>query len=133
MHFRFKHLVHARRFFAHLTCSLPFLSALQNIGMSHTYPSLASVKSSLLMVGKAIQEEGIPKDFGPMTFVFTGDGGNVATGAIEIFNNLPVEWIGVKELQEIAEGKGTEPPEIFCWFYLSSLKYNAAFMTSASY
>jgi hypothetical protein len=55
------------------------------------------------------------------------------TGAIDIFNNLPVEWIGVKELQEIAEGKGTEPSEIFCWFYLSSLKYNAAFMMSAPY
>ena len=42
--------------------------------MSHSYKSLDSAKSSVKSVGESIAAEGIPKDLGPMTFVFTGTG-----------------------------------------------------------
>lgn len=42
--------------------------------MSHSYKSLDSAISSVKNVGESITAEGLPRDLGPMTFVFTGTG-----------------------------------------------------------
>lgn len=42
--------------------------------MSHTYRTLASAKLAVQIAGNAIADEGTPKEFGPMTFIFTGSG-----------------------------------------------------------
>ncbi|CAG8617787.1 10026_t:CDS:2, partial [Scutellospora calospora] len=73
----------------------PFVHA----AMSHTYKSLELAKSAVNNIGAAIVDEGLPKDFSPMTFVFTGTG-NVSNGVQEIFKLLPHEYIEVKDLQE---------------------------------
>jgi alpha-aminoadipic semialdehyde synthase len=42
--------------------------------MSHSYKTLDSAVSSVKSVSESIAAEGLPKDLGPMTFVFTGTG-----------------------------------------------------------
>ncbi|CAG8650331.1 29939_t:CDS:10, partial [Racocetra persica] len=61
------------------------------------YAELA--KSAVKDIGDAISDDGLPEDFNPMTFVFTGTG-NVSNGVQKIFKCLPHEYIKVKDLQE---------------------------------
>lgn len=48
----------------------PFLA----IGMSYMYRCLADARLDVIRSGLVIQDDGLPKELGPMTFVFTGDG-----------------------------------------------------------
>ncbi|CAG8612807.1 10909_t:CDS:10, partial [Funneliformis mosseae] len=70
-----------------------------HVSMSHSYKSLDDANSSIKRVSESIVDEGLPKSFGPMTFVFTGTG-NVSNGAQVIFKNLPHEYVKVKDLKE---------------------------------
>ena len=74
------------------------------VGMSHTFRSLAAAKLSMQQVGNAISEGGIPHEFGPMTFVFTGTG-NVSQGAQEVFSHLPHEYIQPQDLPDLISGR----------------------------
>ncbi|PKC09641.1 alpha-aminoadipic semialdehyde synthase [Rhizophagus irregularis] len=78
---------------------LGYNTSFMHIAMSHSYKSLDSALSSVKSVGESIATEGLPKDLGPMTFVFTGTG-NVSNGAQEIFKHLPHEYIDAKDLKE---------------------------------
>ncbi|RIA90080.1 Saccharopine dehydrogenase-domain-containing protein [Glomus cerebriforme] len=80
---------------------LGYNTPFMHIAMSHSYKSLASAKSSIKSVSESIAAEGLPKDLGPMTFVFTGTG-HVSNGAQEIFKHLPHEYIDAKDLKECA-------------------------------
>ncbi|CAG8691904.1 3722_t:CDS:10, partial [Acaulospora morrowiae] len=55
-------------------------------------------------VGDAIAADGLPKDFGPMIFAFTGTG-NVSKGAQDIFRNLPHDYVEVKDLPKLINCK----------------------------
>jgi alpha-aminoadipic semialdehyde synthase len=72
--------------------------------MSHNYKSLASAKLALQALGNSISDEGTPKEFGPMTFVFTGSG-NVSQGAQHVFKSLPHEYVDPKDIPRIATSK----------------------------
>lgn len=72
--------------------------------MAHNYKSLASAKLALQSLGNTISDEGTPKEFGPMTFTFTG-GGNVSKGAQSVFKSLPHEFVDPKDLPKIATSK----------------------------
>ncbi len=48
----------------------PFLA----IGMSYMYRCLADARLDVVRSGLVIQDDGLPKELGPMTFVFTGNG-----------------------------------------------------------
>ncbi|OMJ09981.1 Alpha-aminoadipic semialdehyde synthase, mitochondrial [Smittium culicis] len=74
-----------------------------NVGMAHVHPSLHSVKTHLKELGDLIIENGVPKDFGPVIFTITGSG-NVAKGAIEIFECLPHEYIEPENLESFIKG-----------------------------
>ncbi|CAG8590108.1 19829_t:CDS:10 [Cetraspora pellucida] len=78
---------------------LGYNTPFMHIAMSHTYKSLELAKSAVKDIGDVISDEGLPNDFNPMTFVFTGTG-NVSNGVQEIFKCLPHEYIRVKDLQE---------------------------------
>ncbi|RHZ86408.1 hypothetical protein Glove_51g67 [Diversispora epigaea] len=78
---------------------LGYNTPFMNIGMSYTYNTLESAKSSVKEVGNMIVNEGLPKDLGPMVFAFTGTG-HVSKGAQEILKCLPHEYIDVKDLPE---------------------------------
>ncbi|RUP47188.1 Saccharopine dehydrogenase-domain-containing protein, partial [Jimgerdemannia flammicorona] len=88
--------------------STPFL----NIAMSHTYRSLASARLAVQAAGNAITDEGTPKEFGPMTMVFTG-GGNVSQGAQELFQRMPHEYVDPKDLKKIVEDKNARLNKIY--------------------
>ncbi|KAG0307666.1 hypothetical protein BGZ98_010135 [Dissophora globulifera] len=88
--------------------SSPFL----HVGMAHNYKTLASANLSLQMLGNTIQDEGTPKEFGPMTFVFTG-GGNVSKGAQAVFKSLPHEFVDPKDLKKIATSKNMRLDRIY--------------------
>lgn len=72
--------------------------------MAHNYKTLASAKIALQSLGNTIQDEGTPKEFGPMTFTFTGSG-NVSKGAQSVFKSLPHEFVDPKDLPKIAKSK----------------------------
>ncbi|CAG8561413.1 19364_t:CDS:10 [Gigaspora rosea] len=60
-----------------------------------------SAKSAVKDIGVTIADEGLPNDFSPMTFVFTGTG-NVSNGVQDIFKCLPHEYVQVNDLKECA-------------------------------
>eukprot|EP00501_MAST-03F_sp_TOSAG23-6_P000049 GSMAST32.ASY1.ANO1.50.1 assembled CDS len=78
--------------------SNPFLS----LGSTYMYPDLKSAKNAVKQCGKSIKKYGTPKDFGPLVFVFAGDG-NVSRGAQEIFKLLPHELIPASKLAQLHE------------------------------
>jgi len=80
--------------------STPFL----NVGSAYMYPSLESAKGALRDLGAAIKDHGLPDDFAPMTFAFTGNG-NVSRGAQEIFEELPHEWVAPEDLGSLPRNK----------------------------
>ena len=81
--------------------STPFL----NIGSSYMYPSLNDAKSAVRLVGGRIQHAGLPQDFSPLVFGFTGNG-NVSQGAQEVFEELPHEWISPNDLKQLTQDGG---------------------------
>ena len=69
--------------------SNPFLG----MGYSDYYHSLAAARSAIQLVAHNILINGLPQPLAsPAVFAFTGTG-QVAQGAWEIFEELPVEWI----------------------------------------
>ena len=77
--------------------STPFL----NMGSAYMYPSLKSAKDAVSEIGEIISSHGLPDDFSPCVFAFTGNG-NVSRGAQEVFEyGLPHEWVTVEDLPHL--------------------------------
>ncbi len=74
----------------------PFLDLKQ----SHKYDSLIEAKEAIKKVGVKIKEEGLPADLKPMVIGITGYG-NVAKGAMEIADLLPIVEISPDELKSL--------------------------------
>ncbi len=69
------------------------------IRQAATYDSLDEAKSDIQQAGEELLARGLPKGAGPLLFAVTGDG-NVAQGALEIMDLLPVEKIPAARLAE---------------------------------
>ncbi|EGD76105.1 hypothetical protein PTSG_00811 [Salpingoeca rosetta] len=76
--------------------SNPFLG----MGYMDYFHSVAAAKTALQLVGNNILINGTPKAVAPMIFGFTGTG-NVTQGALEIFEQLPHEYITAKDLEVV--------------------------------
>ena len=76
----------------------PFLSLKQ----SHQYHSLEEAKDAIKAVGKDIEEKGLPTGLEPLVIGITGYG-NVAKGAMEIADLLPIKEISPEELLTMSE------------------------------
>jgi len=74
----------------------PFLDLKQ----SHQYDSLDDAKRAIAKVGQRIKEEGLPSELNPMVIGITGYG-NVAKGAMEIADLLPITEIAPDELESL--------------------------------
>lgn len=74
----------------------PFLDLKQ----SHQYDSLEEAKQAISQVGLKIKEEGLPADLNPMVIGITGYG-NVAKGAMEIADLLPLKEISPEDLESL--------------------------------
>ncbi len=62
----------------------------EKIRQAATYDSLDEAKSDIRLAGEELLANGLPEGAGPLLFAVTGDG-NVAQGALEIMDLLPVE------------------------------------------
>jgi len=76
--------------------SSPFLS----IGSAYMYPDFKHSCEAVAAMGRQIEQHGVPPDFAPMVFVFTGNG-NVSRGAQEVFKHTPHEMITADQLGKI--------------------------------
>eukprot|EP00045_Choanoeca_perplexa_P012464 m.136057 g.136057 ORF g.136057 m.136057 type:complete len:897 (+) comp16019_c0_seq2:103-2793(+) len=76
--------------------SNPFLGS----GYSDYYHSVAAARTAIQLVGHNILISGTPKALPPMIFGFTG-AGNVTQGAMDIFQELPHEYIDPADLDAV--------------------------------
>jgi len=76
----------------------PFIKLKQ----SHKYDSLEEAKNDIAAVGQAIKDNGLPKELQPMVIGITGYG-NVAKGAMEIADLLPIKEISPEELTSLSD------------------------------
>jgi alpha-aminoadipic semialdehyde synthase len=65
-----------------------------------------AVQESVKRVGERIATDGLPSE--PLVFCFTGKGGNVHTGAMEVFSLLPHEMISIEDLPSIRNRPGPQ-------------------------
>lgn len=96
--------------------ALGYGSPFSAIGMSYMYRCLADARLDVVRSGLVIQDDGLPKELGPMTFVFTGDG-NVTQGALHVFKCLPHEWVSPSDLKSLYESS--------CMFMSKTLIFTA--------
>jgi len=94
--------------FLGLGYNTPFL----NVASAHTYRTLQDATTTIEAVGEHITSDGTPKDFGPLTFTFTG-AGNVAQGAFEVFSHLPHEIVPVADLPKIVKDKNPNLQKLY--------------------
>ncbi|XP_054153876.1 alpha-aminoadipic semialdehyde synthase, mitochondrial-like [Oppia nitens] len=73
-----------------------------HIGPAHNYRNSGMTKQAVRDAGYEIALSMMPRSIGPLTFVFTGSG-NVSQGAQEIFQELPYEYVDVKDLSKVAQ------------------------------
>jgi len=85
----------------HLKFSTPFL----HLGYTHMYASEEAAKQAVKAIGEEILLKGVPKELGPMVFVFTGGEGSCAKGAREIFELLPHKYVTPEELPSLLKSK----------------------------
>lgn len=98
----------------------PFL----NIGMAHTYRNLSDAKAAIESIGLEILRGGLPQQFSPFIFVFTGDGA-VSKGAQDIFEQLPYEYILPSDIPKMVQSKSFDPRTVY-GVVLTSKDYVAA-------
>lgn len=80
--------------------------------MSYAYPSLESIKMHLQKIGEVISTDGLPRAFGPLIFVFTGNG-NVSQGAQHVFQSLPHTYVKPSELKDLVNSTDFDNKRIY--------------------
>jgi len=86
----------------------PFLRLKQ----SHKYHSLDEAKNDIAAVGKEIKENGLDASIQPMVIGITGYG-NVARGAMEIADLLPIQEITPEELLNLESSGNTSNKAVY--------------------
>ncbi|CAO3635887.1 unnamed protein product [Cunninghamella echinulata] len=96
----------------HRFLGLGYSTPLMYVGMSHSYSSLANAKLAVRNAGNIIEDQGTPKAFGPLVLAFTGHG-NVANGALDIFKDLPHEFVPAEDLQKVVSDKNPKLNKVY--------------------
>ncbi|KAI9351101.1 Saccharopine dehydrogenase-domain-containing protein [Zopfochytrium polystomum] len=86
----------------------PFLAC----GLSYMYRCVADARLDMTRTGQVIMDDGLPRQLGPMVFVFTGSG-NVTKGAIHMFKCLPHVWVKPEELKALVEDKSYDNRKVY--------------------
>ncbi|KAI9496686.1 Saccharopine dehydrogenase-domain-containing protein [Zychaea mexicana] len=97
---------------AHRFLGLGYNTPFMYLSMAHTYRGLPSAKLATRNMGNIIENEGTPKDFGPLVFAFTGSG-NVTQGALEIFKELPHEFVPAADLAKLVNDKNPRLNKVY--------------------
>ena len=84
----------------------------ESICHAYEYHDLAAAKEAVAAAGEAIRSVGLPAQMTPLTVGVTGYG-NVARGAWEILNLLPVEVIDPAQLSEVVDGPGASKHVVY--------------------
>lgn len=77
-----------------------------HIGLPHTYKGTYQALRAVREAGYEIALGQMPKSIKPLVFAFLGTG-NVSEGAQEVFEQLPFEYIGVKDLPQVHDRGST--------------------------
>ncbi|KAI8391256.1 Saccharopine dehydrogenase-domain-containing protein [Radiomyces spectabilis] len=80
--------------------------------MAHNYRTLADAKKAVRAVGEMIATDRTPKDFGPLVFAFTG-AGNVTRGALDVFQQLPHEFVPAEDLPKLVNDKNPKLNKVY--------------------
>ncbi|KAG2222858.1 hypothetical protein INT45_000473 [Circinella minor] len=97
---------------AHRFLGMGYNTPFMYLSMAHTYRGLPSAKLATRNMGNLIEDEGTPKDFGPLVFAFTGSG-NVTQGALEVFKELPHEFVAAEDLSKIVNDKNPKLNKVY--------------------
>jgi alpha-aminoadipic semialdehyde synthase len=81
--------------------SLGFSNLLEHIKPAFKYHDLLAAKDAIEIIGDEIKNFGLPKEFAPYVFGFTGYG-NVSNGAQEVFDMLPFEEVMPEDLKNLS-------------------------------
>ena len=84
----------------------------ERVKHAHEYHDLAEAKEAIAGVGEEIRRDGLPAQAAPLTVGVTGYG-NVARGAWEILNLLPMEVIKPSSLSDVVDGPGASRFVVF--------------------
>jgi alpha-aminoadipic semialdehyde synthase len=84
----------------------------ERIQHAHQYHDLAAAKEAVACVGEEIRRNGLPVQVAPLIIGVTGYG-NVARGAWEILNLLPMEIIDPAVLSDVVDGPGASRFVVF--------------------
>lgn len=77
---------------------------LAQVRMAHAYADLPEAMDHLGHLGEAIRRHGLPSGLRPVVVGFMGSG-NVAQGALEVFNRLPFEDVEPEDLLKLSEDR----------------------------
>lgn len=75
---------------------------------AYMHYDLKQARNSVSDMGAHITHNGLPPDLEPLIFCFTGKGGNVTSGALEMFKLLPHEMISSSNLEEVRSKTGPQ-------------------------
>ena len=93
-------MVTGMRGFGEHLLAMGFATPFLYLSSSYMYPSWEHAQTAVREVADHIRCYGLPREFGPCTFAFTG-GGNVSGGAMELFKLLPHEFVTPEELPNL--------------------------------
>lgn len=88
-----------------------FSSPFERVRLAHDYSSLDEATNHIHRVGEALRHEGVSDEMHPLICGFTGSG-NVARGALEIFDRLPHVELDPDELADVS-GDPVRPRNVF--------------------
>ncbi|MEO8196978.1 MAG: hypothetical protein ABI689_09675 [Thermoanaerobaculia bacterium] len=81
-----------------------FFTPLEHLRLAHQYASLEEALQHVARVGEHIRHVGLPVGLRPIVAAFTGSG-NVARGAQEVYDRLPVLEVDPHDLRDFAEDR----------------------------
>mmetsp|Transcript_22071 Transcript_22071/g.21840 ORF Transcript_22071/g.21840 Transcript_22071/m.21840 type:complete len:238 (-) Transcript_22071:517-1230(-) len=78
-----------------------------NVASTYMYVDLEDIKESITKVGKNIASKGLPPEFAPYVFAVSG-AGRVGSGACEILELLPHEYVDPDDLDSVPADDNTK-------------------------
>jgi alpha-aminoadipic semialdehyde synthase len=87
-------------------------SPFSRLKQARTYADLAEAREDLLRIAACVREDGLPESVHPLTVGITGYG-NVARGAQEILDALPVQSVSPADLSRIAHDRSVSRDRIY--------------------
>lgn len=89
-----------------------FFTPLEHCRRAHHYDNLEEALRHVARIGEHVRHAGLPVGLRPIVTAFTGSG-NVARGAQEVYDRLPVQDIDPRELRHLGEERDRPRNAVF--------------------